>query len=129
MVQLLAAGKTEEEAEQEIEEKGPPYHYLEQLDGSHLSDFNAKCTLREMSANPTFCTNEEFLHAVRCLMLTADMSFESTLNDQLEMNPFAKDPRRVHEEAATWTVSFSCLVSSRHGRGGDTVGIAESPHG
>jgi hypothetical protein len=50
-------------------EEVPPFHFLENLDGSHLSAFNAKCTLREMAADATFCANEEFLHAARVNML------------------------------------------------------------
>lgn len=89
MVVGLVAGKTEEEIHAEMDAKGPPYEYLERLDGSVLSDFNAKCTLREISADPTFCSNEEFLHAVRMMMLGTNMSFDSALEVLLKMNPYA----------------------------------------
>jgi hypothetical protein len=60
-------------------EEERPYHFLENLDGSQLSGFNAKCTLREMADSATFCINEGVLHAARANMLVFGPDFEQAL--------------------------------------------------
>lgn len=88
-VQGLLAGKTFEEIEQEFAAEGPPYELLLNLEGSELSELNARATLREIADDATVCEHELLLHGIRMLMVSGH-SFDQSLETQLASNEFAK---------------------------------------
>jgi len=91
LVQKVEAGKSFEEAEKEIADEGMPFELLLNLDGSELSELNARSTLREIAENPTFCGHEILLHGVRIGVASQLLSFEQSVALQERNNPFAKD--------------------------------------
>lgn len=89
-VQGLIAGKSWDEIEREIAAEGPPYELLLNLEGSELSELNARATLREIADSATFCEHELLLHGIRMLMVSGSLPFEQSLKHQLAFNEFAQ---------------------------------------
>lgn len=88
--QGLIAGKSFEQIEREVAAEGPPYELLLNLEGSELSELNARATLREIAESATICEHELLLHGVRMGMVSRHSSFEQSLKTQLAFNEFAK---------------------------------------
>jgi len=88
-VQRLLVGKSIEEIKQENAAEGPPYELLLNLEGSELSELNARATLREIAENATVCEHELLLHGIRMLMVAGNGSFEQSLRIQLQVNEYA----------------------------------------
>jgi hypothetical protein len=91
LIEGVVSGKSFEEAEKEIADEGMPFELLLNLDGSELSELNARSTLREIAENPTFCGHEILLHGVRIGVASQLLSFEQSVALQERNNPFAKD--------------------------------------
>lgn len=89
-VQGIVAGKTFEQIEEEFAAEGPPYELLLNLEGSDLSELNARATLREIADNATICEHELLLHGVRMGIVSGHSSFEQSLKIQLAFNEFAE---------------------------------------
>lgn len=90
-IELLNAGITLDEIRRKLAEEGTPYDLVLNIEGSELSQLNARATLREIADNATICENELFLHGVRMLLISNGWTFEQAAAYQLYHNPFAKD--------------------------------------
>ncbi len=90
-IELLNAGITLDKIEVQLAEEGPPYDLVLNIEGSELSQLNARATLREIADNATICENELFLHGVRMLLISHGWTFEQAAAFQLNHNPFAED--------------------------------------
>lgn len=101
-VQGLLAGKSLEEIEKELKEEGTPFELLLNMEGSELSELNARSTLREMANNATVCEHELLLHGVRMLFATQMVSFEQAIAIQERQNPYAKPRFDRMKEDGYW---------------------------
>lgn len=101
-VQGLLAGKSLEEIEKELEEDGTPFELLLNMEGSELSELNARSTLREIANDATVCEHELLLHGVRMLLASQLVSFEQALAIQERQNPYAKPRFDRMKEDGYW---------------------------
>jgi hypothetical protein len=90
ILQGLVEGKSTESLDDEFAAEAPPYELLLNLEGSELSELNARATLTEIANNATFCEHELLLHGIRMLMVSTRLSFEYAVAHQLAFNEFAK---------------------------------------
>lgn len=90
LVKGLSAGMSIEEVEKQIEGEGPPYELLLNLEGSELSQLNARATLREIASDPTICEHELVLHGVRMGIVSQRINFEQSLKRHLVINQYAQ---------------------------------------
>lgn len=100
-IQGKLAGKSLEEIEEEINAE-TPYELLLSLEGSELSQLNARATLREIADNATFCEHELLLHGIRMGIVSLNSSFEQALDTQLTFNEFAKGRVDQMKEDGYW---------------------------
>lgn len=88
-LQGLVAGKSFEHVLKELEEDGMPFELLLNMEGSELSELNARSTLREIADNATVCEHELLLHGVRITIASQLRSFEYAVAVQERDNPYA----------------------------------------
>ena len=79
-IPAILAGKSWKQIESEKATQGPPYELVLNLEGSELSDLNARATLREIADKATFCGHELLLHGIRMLIVSQRFPFDRALN-------------------------------------------------
>ena len=109
MIEGLAAGKSFEEIEKELEDDGMPFELLLNIEGSELSELNARSTIREIAEDATVCEHELLLHGVRMLLATQFVSFEQAVAIQEHQNPYAEPQFSRMKKDGYWNKQVNLL--------------------
>lgn len=102
------SGKSEQEIEEELAAESP-YDLLLNVEGSALSELNARSTLREIANDPTACEHELLLHGVRMLYATRFVSFEQAIGIQEKQNSFAGPRFEEMKKDGYWNKKVNLL--------------------